>query len=262
VILPLSLQRLPLLSPGPHLSPWLSAGDTSLEEPRPILVACRLRSAPLPASATSLPFYDVPSLPLRRKPESHPNPFPPVPIFDFRPGLSSLARTRDRPKGPSPYTSFFPFSPLHTLSQLSAHTTHLVQPTLTLPTPSRLYPRHALQVASAERDGTTTDRRTQPRQPFRLGTPDSGMPQGTLLDNASPMAGAKEAMLARVEKKTGPNPAFPPSGDEAKTIQNEKQTRQSARSFDYLWRSGVAGGLAGCAVRSLRTLHLKSATTC
>ncbi|KAH6664776.1 mitochondrial carrier protein LEU5 [Plectosphaerella plurivora] len=69
------------------------------------------------------------------------------------------------------------------------------------------------------------------------------MPEGSLLDNAPTMASAKDAMLGRIEKKTGVNPTFPPSGEE--------KTRQSARSFDYVWRSGVAGGLAGCAAKTV-----------
>lgn len=36
--------------------------------------------------------------------------------------------------------------------------------------------------------------------------------------------------------------------DDDETVAVRKQTR----TFDYVWRSGVAGGLAGCAVSSNR----------
>lgn len=33
------------------------------------------------------------------------------------------------------------------------------------------------------------------------------------------------------------------------TIAQDAVARKTTRSFDYIWRSGVAGGFAGCAVR-------------
>lgn len=39
--------------------------------------------------------------------------------------------------------------------------------------------------------------------------------------------------------------ASPAAGDAAA---RDIKMRQSTRTFDYIWRSGVAGGFAGCAV--------------
>lgn len=60
------------------------------------------------------------------------------------------------------------------------------------------------------------------------------------------MASANDVVLARADKK---NPPLCPTDDDD-TIALRKKTR----SFDYLWRSGVAGGLAGCAVCILSLL--------
>ncbi|KAM0277156.1 hypothetical protein ACHAQH_006002 [Verticillium albo-atrum] len=56
------------------------------------------------------------------------------------------------------------------------------------------------------------------------------------------MAGTKDVMLARADKK---NPPICPTDDDTVAL------RQKTRSFDYLWRSGVAGGLAGCAAKTV-----------
>ncbi|CRK17742.1 hypothetical protein BN1723_003317 [Verticillium longisporum] len=64
-----------------------------------------------------------------------------------------------------------------------------------------------------------------------------------LLGHAPPMASAKDVVLARADKK---NPPLCPTDDDD-TVALRKKTR----SFDYLWRSGVAGGLAGCAAKTV-----------
>ncbi|KAF3360171.1 hypothetical protein VdG1_01861 [Verticillium dahliae VDG1] len=57
------------------------------------------------------------------------------------------------------------------------------------------------------------------------------------------MASANDVVLARADKK---NPPLCPTDDDD-TVALRKKTR----SFDYLWRSGVAGGLAGCAAKTV-----------
>ncbi|KAG7137909.1 Mitochondrial carrier protein LEU5 like [Verticillium longisporum] len=64
-----------------------------------------------------------------------------------------------------------------------------------------------------------------------------------LLGHAPPMASAKDVVLARADKKTPP--LCPTDDDDTVAL------RKKTRSFDYLWRSGVAGGLAGCAAKTV-----------
>lgn len=61
-------------------------------------------------------------------------------------------------------------------------------------------------------------------------------------------AAATVSVTAANKKK---DPAVCPTDQEAITPQNK------TRSWDYVWRTGVAGGLAGCAVRTIphNTLH-------
>lgn len=54
--------------------------------------------------------------------------------------------------------------------------------------------------------------------------------------------GASAAVAATVTLDTK-DPAVCPTDDEALTPR-----KQATRSWDYVWRSGVAGGMAGCAV--------------
>lgn len=58
-------------------------------------------------------------------------------------------------------------------------------------------------------------------------------------------SGALQTMSPAKRQK---DPAVCPTDEEAKFPRTESQQRNK-RSFDYLWRSGVAGGFAGCAVR-------------
>jgi solute carrier family 25 protein 16 len=53
------------------------------------------------------------------------------------------------------------------------------------------------------------------------------------------------------------DPAICPTDDEHRSITavKDEQKKLDKRSFDYLWRSGVAGGFAGCAVRSTSMDH-------
>lgn len=48
-------------------------------------------------------------------------------------------------------------------------------------------------------------------------------------------------------RKGSANVAICPTDDEAVTMSRKKVDKQS---WDYVWRSGTAGGLAGCAVCS------------
>lgn len=55
-------------------------------------------------------------------------------------------------------------------------------------------------------------------------------------------AATAAATVTATKKKT--DPAVCPTDEEAITPRNK------TRSWDYVWRTGVAGGLAGCAVRT------------
>lgn len=53
---------------------------------------------------------------------------------------------------------------------------------------------------------------------------------------------------AKMQKEKG-EAAICPTDDEASVPRSKKHSSsQKKQSLDYLWRSGVAGGLAGCAV--------------
>jgi solute carrier family 25 protein 16 len=56
------------------------------------------------------------------------------------------------------------------------------------------------------------------------------------------------ADVPRTPVASAKQPAVCPTDDEA---QVPRKTAKDKRSFDYVWRSGVAGGMAGCAVRGL-----------
>ncbi|KAK4214865.1 mitochondrial carrier domain-containing protein [Rhypophila decipiens] len=60
-------------------------------------------------------------------------------------------------------------------------------------------------------------------------------------------AGARQAMDSTRRQK---EPAVCPTDDEAKFPRAETQ-KQNKRSLDYLWRSGVAGGFAGCEAKTI-----------
>lgn len=68
-------------------------------------------------------------------------------------------------------------------------------------------------------------------------------------DDALRIAGNAEADGHR-------DPAICPTDDEHGSVAVATKQPLDKRSFDYLWRSGVAGGLAGCAVSSLPPLPL------
>ncbi|KAK3339308.1 mitochondrial carrier domain-containing protein [Neurospora tetraspora] len=56
---------------------------------------------------------------------------------------------------------------------------------------------------------------------------------------------------ARIQKEKG-EAAVCPTDDEASVPRSKKDSgSQKKRSLDYLWRSGVAGGLAGCAAKTV-----------
>lgn len=73
-----------------------------------------------------------------------------------------------------------------------------------------------------------------------------------LMDHASSMSELARDQVKQVrhhvhaaadKKDHKKDPAVCPTDDEALTPRT-----QSTRSWDYVWRSGVAGGMAGCAV--------------
>lgn len=76
------------------------------------------------------------------------------------------------------------------------------------------------------------------------------MPSAALIDDALPPAlhqdkpREKMEMKARAKAK-GREPAVCPTDDDARTPIAKKHHKQS---WDYLWRTGLAGGLAGSAV--------------
>ena len=57
-------------------------------------------------------------------------------------------------------------------------------------------------------------------------------------------AGVGKAMSSTRRQK---DPAVCPTDDEA-TVPHAQRQQRNKQSLDYLWRSGVAGGFAGCAV--------------
>lgn len=63
-------------------------------------------------------------------------------------------------------------------------------------------------------------------------------------DEALHIAGNAEADGHRARE-----PAICPTDDEHGSIAADKHRKVDKQSWDYLWRSGVAGGFAGCAVR-------------
>ncbi|KAK0636949.1 mitochondrial carrier domain-containing protein [Bombardia bombarda] len=64
------------------------------------------------------------------------------------------------------------------------------------------------------------------------------MPSALISSHASSMTGSETT-----------DPAICPTDSEAAV--HEAKSRQNKRSLDYVWKSGVAGGLAGCAAKTL-----------
>ncbi|KAJ2903587.1 hypothetical protein MKZ38_009640 [Zalerion maritima] len=62
------------------------------------------------------------------------------------------------------------------------------------------------------------------------------------------VAVAQQASVHTHRKKKTPEPALCPTDDDAVIPRRKQKNRQS---WDYIWRSGVAGGLAGCAAKTL-----------
>jgi hypothetical protein len=111
---------------------------------------------------------------------------------------------------------------------------------------------------SPERPSSQTAERTTSRE---------GMPSALMSDHGSmpgvlPSHQPREAVdVRRTPVAPRKEPAICPTDDEA---QVPRKASKDKRSFDYVWRSGVAGGLAGCAVCDLphaELLHIKIADT-
>lgn len=92
------------------------------------------------------------------------------------------------------------------------------------------------------------------------------MPSSLAADHVPAMSDIARDQMQHVRQHVGPSsapstgagaekrdPAVCPTGDEALT------PRKDTRSLSYAWRSGVAGGLAGCAV-SIFSLSLIPST--
>lgn len=69
------------------------------------------------------------------------------------------------------------------------------------------------------------------------------------MPGVSPSQHPREATdVPRTPVASRKDPPVCPTDDEARI---PRKVVKDKRSFDYLWRSGVAGGMAGCAVCSL-----------
>ena len=54
--------------------------------------------------------------------------------------------------------------------------------------------------------------------------------------------------VTREDTPKHPAAAVAPKGQLSQAAQQDVAARRHTRSWDYVWRSGVAGGMAGCAV--------------
>jgi solute carrier family 25 protein 16 len=66
------------------------------------------------------------------------------------------------------------------------------------------------------------------------------------LSSMTEVAQTKAQQHGSVPKSPQKEPPVCPTDDEA--VMPESKSKSQTRSWDYIWRSGVAGGLAGCAV--------------
>lgn len=90
---------------------------------------------------------------------------------------------------------------------------------------------------------------TADRRPPREGTPPALMSAHASMPGVLPSHRPKNAAeVPRIPVASAKEPAVCPTDDEA---QVPRKSAKDKRSFDYVWRSGVAGGMAGCAVRGL-----------
>jgi solute carrier family 25 (mitochondrial carrier protein), member 16 len=72
------------------------------------------------------------------------------------------------------------------------------------------------------------------------------MPPAFWDDAAESAAKDKPRQMDAAQRKRRTEPALCPTDDDAITLKRQMPQKQS---LEYVWRSGLAGGMAGCAVR-------------